>query len=139
MARRQLKSKRAASARTAYQTLRLPLAFLGAAILLCGGGMLLQYWLSAPRLNDLEPLYALGRDLRRGQSRHEVMALVDRHTSPQIERSTSGEGSLRLIVSYAFARRCVLELTFDQNRLGSARTSRGGGTDPCPGAPPPAF
>lgn len=85
----------------------------------------------------LDALYSMMRELRIGMPRTEVLSVVKRHTTPDVEQSVAENGDITLWVHYGVIDTCSLTIGFKAGVLEGARTlGEDGSWDKCPSAPP---
>ena len=90
--------------------------------------------LNQPRL---DALYSMIRELRIGMPRADVLAVVKRHSTPDVKEYLSVDGDITLWVHYGVMDSCSLTIGFKAGVLERARTlGEDGSWDKCPSAPP---
>ena len=90
--------------------------------------------LNQPRL---DALYSMMRELRIGMPRADVLAVVKRHSTPDVQEYVSEDGDITLWVHYGVMDSCSLTIGFKGGVLEAARTlGEDGSWDKCPSSPP---
>jgi len=85
----------------------------------------------------LDALYAMRRELRLGMPRAEVLNVLKRYTTPDVDQHVFENGDITLWVHYGAVDSCSLAIGFKAGALEIARTvGEDGPQDKCPSAPP---
>ncbi len=85
----------------------------------------------------LDALYSMMRELRVGMPRTEVLGVVKRHSTPDVNTHLFENGDITLWVHYGVVDSCSLTIGFKAGALEIARTvGEDGSWDKCPSAPP---
>jgi hypothetical protein len=117
--------------------LRGGLAVVGAMFLL-GGVVHGANWLGYRLLRHrLDTLYSVGRELRKGMPRDDVLNIIASRNEPYLHMNRHDEEAINLWVQYALVDACEMAIGFKDGRLVSTWIiGEDSPTDYCPGAPP---